>query len=409
MMKSKDAVELSPQQQKVALGLLFGVLLLVMMGFSVLFPIEASYIRHFGADVDTMGWIVGVYSLMQFIFAPLWGQLSDRIGRRPVLMAGLVGYVIAQVWFGMASQIWMLFAARMLGGVLSAATMPTAMAYISDITPPEERAKGMGILGAAFGLGVIFGPGLGGSLGQISLSLPFFVSAGLAALALGGVLAFLPESLPAGKRSVPHETKRVSRWSAFSSELAALYGVTLALSLGIVGLEVTFSFFAQDRLHLNPQNVGWIFVTMGIVGSFVQGFLVGKLTKRWGEVRMTLVGLSVGVLGMIGVALSSNMAGAIVAICLLSIGTGIARPANSSLISRRATVGQGVAIGLMDSFDSLGRIIGPLLGGYLYKVGTGMPYFSGALLLGVALALSAFWARSMSGGLTPGAAIPAEG
>jgi len=388
-----NVTTLTPAQRKRAMGLLFGVLLLIMIGFSVLFPVEPYYVRKFGADASTMGWIVGTYSLMQFLFAPIWGRVSDRIGRKPILMVGLLGYVIGQTLFGMAGSLWMLFAARTVAGVLSAAALPTAMAYIADITPPEDRAKGMGLLGAAFGLGVIIGPGIGGALGGISLALPFFVSAAIAGLALVGVFTLLPESLAPANRVGRHEQK--SRWAAFAWDIAALYGVTLALSLGMTGIEVTFGFFAADRLGLTPGGVGWIFVAMGVVASFVQGFLVGKLQRVLGESRMMLYGLIFAVLGFLGVAVSHSTVTATVAICMLALGSGLARPSNSALISRRASGGQGVAIGLMDSFDSLGRVLGPLVGGYLYKVGMTMPYISGAALYGVALVLSTSWALSV--------------
>lgn len=372
------------------MGLLFGVVLLIMLGFSVLFPVEPYYVKTFGADARTMGFITAIYSTMQFIFAPLWGRLSDRVGRRPVLMIGLLGFIIGQTFFGLATQLWMLFAARGLAGILSAAALPTAMAYVADITPPEDRAKGMGLIGAAFGLGVIIGPGIGGTLGHLYIALPFFVSAGLAALALLGVASVLPESLPPEART-GQEQQKSSRWSAFSWEIAALFGVTFALSLGMTGIEVTFGFFAADRLGLESNQVGWVFMIMGVVASIVQGMLVGKLQKRLGEARLTLVGLLLGAIGMVGVALSGSTVTATAAICVLAAGTGLARPANSALISRRAPGGQGVAIGLMDSFDSLGRIAGPIVGGTLYRRGMTLPYVSGGAMFTIALLLSLFW------------------
>ncbi|MFO7172160.1 MAG: MFS transporter [Bacillota bacterium] len=381
----------TPEQRRRAMALLFGVLLLIMVGFSVLFPIEPYYVRRFGVDAGTMGIIAGTYSAMQFLFSPLWGRLSDRVGRRPVLIVGLLGYVVGQTLFGLATQVWMLFAARTLAGILSAAALPTAMAYIADITPPEDRARGMGLVGAAFGLGVVIGPAMGGALGQVSLSLPFFVSAGLAGAALVAVAAVLPESLPAGART-PREASRASRWSAFAWEVAALYGVTLALSMGMAGIELTFGFFAADRLGLTPRQTSWVFTVMGLVLAAVQGGLVGRLQRRWGEIRMELVGLALAALAMVWVALTRSPVAATCAIALLAAGMGIARPANSALISRRATTGQGTAIGLMDSFDSLGRIIGPVLGGSLYRRGLTLPFLSGAVLFAVALLLAAAWA-----------------
>lgn len=386
-----SASQFTPQQRRRATLLLFFVLLLIMMGFSILFPVKAYYMETFGADAFIMGLISTVYSLMQFIFAPLWGRLSDRVGRRPVLMAGLLGFVVSQTLFGLATRIWMLFAARTVGGILTAAAMPTAMAYIADITPPEDRAKGMGLLGAAFGLGVIVGPGVGGVLGNYSLGLPFFVSAGIAFLAFLCVAAFLPESLPPETRQAKHEEPTGSRWAAFTGEMASLYLITLALSLGMVGIEATFSFFAAERLELELNETSWIFVVMGIVATLVQGFVVGPVQKALGEPRMMLVGLLVGAVGMAAVITTTNPVLVTIAICVLSVGTSLARPANSALISKQAKVGQGIAIGLMDSFDSLGRIVGPTAAGYIFRISPALPYLSGAILFLIAFGLALFW------------------
>jgi len=385
-----SSAALTPRQRRQAMALLFSVLLLVMMGFSVLFPIQAYYIRQFGADTLTMGLLTSIYSVMHFIAAPIWGRISDRVGRRPVLMAGLLGFVFSQLMFGLATQIWMLFVARTLGGLLSAAAMPTAMAYIADVTSEEERAKGMGLMGAAFGLGVIIGPAIGGPLGTISLALPFFVSASLSFLAFLGVLTILPESLPAEVRG-ERKSSRKSRWGTFSPHMTALYLITLVLSLGMAGVETTFSFLAADVLHLGPDGVSWVFVAMGIVSVIVQGGLVGRIQKALGETRMMILGLVIATIGMAWVVFIQSPVWATVAICVLAVGMSLARPANSALISRHARTGQGVAIGVMDSFDSLGRIIGPSLGGAIYKLGPTLPYASGALLFAVACGLALFW------------------
>lgn len=381
-------------EQRRALLLLFGVLLLIMLGFSVLFPVEPYYVRGFGADARTMGVIVGIYSTMQFIFAPLWGRLSDRIGRRPVLMVGLLGYVVSQTFFGLASSLWMLFAARTMAGVLSAAAMPTAMAYIADITPPDDRAKGMGLVGAAFGLGVIIGPAVGGTLGGVWLPLPFLVSAGLAGLALLFVGLWLPESLPPDARRTTHEPWG-ARWVALAGDMAVLYAITFVLSVGMAGVEVTFGFFAADRLGLQPSQTGGLFVAMGVVAVIVQAGLVGKLQRMIGEGRMMVVGLALSVVGMVGVMVSTTPLVATMAICVLAMGMGLARPSNSALISRRAVGGQGTVIGLMDSIDSLGRIAGPLVGGSLYRQGVTLPYLIGAALFAFALVLGGVWASSV--------------
>lgn len=364
--------------QKRILGILFAVLFIVMLGFSTLFPVEPYYVKTFGATSRTMGWLMASYSLAQFIFSPIWGRLSDRIGRRPVMMIGLGGYAICMTGFGLATSLPGLFLGRTLAGVLSSATLPTAMAVIADSTSEEDRAKGMGILGAAFGLGVIFGPFIGGVLGETNIRLPFFFDAALAIVTLLLVLFILPESLKKGGDQPARPAG--SRWSAFSQDTVALYLLAFVVTFSLAGLETTFAFLANDRLGLTSRNVGYVFAIMGVVGTIVQGGLVGRLKKLIGEERMIPTGLFISAIGMGLIAIAPSPWVATVAISTFAAGHGLIRPANASLISRRAKVGQGLAIGLLDSMDSLGRVLGPIVGGFLYAWRDGAPFVSGATL-----------------------------
>lgn len=384
------------------LGLLFITLFVVMLGFSILFPVEAYYIQSFGADERSMGVVITLYSLMQFLFSPLWGRLSDRIGRKPVMMIGLAGYAVSMALFGAATQLWHLFAARALAGALSSATLPTAMAVIADSTDEEHRTRGMGFLGAAFGLGVIFGPALGGILGVQALWLPYFVTAGLAGLNLLFVLLMLPESLPPEKRQ-RKESQPTSRWAAFHQEIAALYFLSFIVSFSLAGLEATFGFLAANRLGLDPRQVSYIFVLMGITGAVVQGGLIGRLKQRFGEVALMQAGLLISAAGFTIVAIAQQPWVAAVGLSVFAGGNGLIRPSNASLISRKARVGQGLAIGLLDSFDSMGRILGPIVGGLLFYVADYLPFSLGAALT---LASSLIFSLLYGGGREPGRPQP---
>ena len=361
------------------LGVLFLTLLVVMLGFSILFPIEAFYIKSFNATSLSMGALIMLYSLMQFIFSPFWGRLSDRIGRKPVLLIGLCGYALSMVAMGMATELWHLFAARGFGGILSSATLPTAMAVIADSTDEEHRTRGMGILGAAFGLGVIIGPAVGGLLGRNHLWLPYFVTAGLAAAIMVFVLVALPESLPPARRGA-HAGRRKSRWAAFHRAISALYFISFIVSFTLAGLEATFGFLAADRYGLGPDKVGLMFVVMGLASAGIQGGAIGPLQRRFGDTRLIQAGLVVSAIGFTAIALAATPLLATIAIAVFAAGNGLIRPANVSLISKRAQVGHGLAIGLLDSFDSMGRIAGPLVGGLLYRFYDYLPYALGAVL-----------------------------
>jgi multidrug resistance protein len=373
--------------QRRILGILFAVLFIVMMGFSILFPVEPYYARTFGGTAATMGWLMACYSLAQFIFSPIWGRLSDRVGRKPIMLVGLAGYALSMTLMGFATSLPGLFVARTLAGILSSATLPTAMAVIADSTTESERAKGMGILGAAFGLGVIFGPFIGGTLGAVQITLPFFISAGLAAFTFLLVLAILPESHKVRDRAsadaAPHRAG--SRWSAFNRETVGLYLMAFVVTFSLAGLETSFPFLASDRLGLNERSVGYVYAVMGFVAAVVQGGLVGVLKKAIGEERMIPAGLFVSALGMAGIAIAPSPVMATVAISLFGAGHGLIRPANASLISQRAKVGHGLAIGLLDSMDSLGRILGPVVGGALYAMRGSLPFVSGSVMNVLAL------------------------
>lgn len=367
------------------LGLLFVVLFLVMIGFSILFPIEPHYITLFGATSATMGWLTASFSLGQFIFSPLWGRLSDRIGRKPVMMIGLLGYGVAMFLFALGQTIPHLFIARSLSGVLSAATLPTAMAVIADTTSAEERTKGMGLLGAAFGLGAIFGPFLGGVLGDVSIRMPFFVTAGLSVVTLLFVWRMLPESLRPEDRAVVRE--RVSRLKAFQPDTLWLYAVAFLATFSLAGLETAFPFLAYDKLGSTTRTVGYVFAVMGVAGSIVQGGLVGPIRKRIGEARMISVGLLISAVALAWMAFAPSVVAATAALALFAAGHGLIRPANASLVSQRARVGQGLAIGMYDSMDALGRVLGPIVGGTLYLVRDSWPFLSSSAVNVLAFAL----------------------
>lgn len=368
--------EVERKVQNKILGLLFAVLFLVMIGFSILFPVEPYYIQTFGATSATMGWLMASFSLAQFVFSPLWGRLSDRVGRKPVMMIGLAGYSLSMALFALAQSVPQLFFARSLAGVLSSATLPTAMAVISDTTTEDERAKGMGLLGAAFGLGAIFGPFIGGVLGDIAIRLPFFVTSGLSLATLLFVWRMLPESLRPEKKAA--SVQRASRLQAFQPDTTWLYAVAFLATFSLAALETAFPFLAYDRLGATTRSVGYIFAVMGIAGSIVQGGLIGPIRKLIGEERMIPAGLLISAVGLVLIALSKNAVSGAAALSLFAVGHGLIRPANASLITQRTRVGQGLAIGVYDSMDALGRVLGPIAGGTAYVLRDSLPFLGSA-------------------------------
>lgn len=370
-------------------------MIVIMLGFGMVVPIMPFLIDKMGATGSDLGWLVAVYALMQLIFAPIWGALSDRVGRKPVLMLGIVGYAIFLILFGLATQFWMLFLARSLAGILSSATYPSMMAFISDSTTPEERGDGMGKLGAAMGLGVILGPGIGGWLAGDSLSLPFFIAAAMAVVTLILVAIFLPESLPpeARQQTELRTVDMKALWAALHSPIGILFGMAFLVSFGLTSFEAIFGLYALQKFSYGTEQVGTIMVVVGLVSAGAQGALIGPMTRKWGEpfvIKLSILGSVVGFLLMLTAV---NYATVLLTTGFFVLTVALLRPAVASLISQQATMGQGIALGLNNSFMSLGRIIGPLGAGYLFDINISFPYLGGALIMLIGYFVSLVWVR----------------
>jgi DHA1 family multidrug resistance protein-like MFS transporter len=283
------------------ISILFFTLIVVMLGFGMIIPIMPFYVESLGASGSALGMLMAVYGLMQFIFAPLWGQLSDRVGRRNVIMIGVFGNALAQFLFGMSTQLWMLFAARALAGVLSSATLPTAMAYISDSTEEKDRGGGMGAIGAAMGIGMVLGPGLGGWLAGIDLSFPYFMASVLSLVALIIIYFVLPESLPPERRQHEHSAVQGPRldviWKSLWGPVGFLLFMAFLLTFALTNFESIFGLYANDRYGYGPQAVGWILTLVGVTSAVMQGVMTGPLTRRFGEaavMKAALLGSAAG-------------------------------------------------------------------------------------------------------------------
>ncbi|MBS4194136.1 MFS transporter [Lederbergia citri] len=371
---------------KKSLPILFAVMFLVMVGFGIIIPVLPFYAENVGASPTQLGFLMAVYSLMQLIFAPMWGRISDRIGRKPVIMIGIFGLSVSFFLMGLSSQLWMLFAARIIGGFLSSANMPTVMAYVADITTPEDRGKGMGMVGAAVGLGFVFGPAIGGIFSKISLSMPFYIAGTSSFITFFLVLFLLQESLTKENRNEVH-SENASLWQSFRGSLSILFILQLFISLSLSGLEATFAYYAAKKAGLGTVTLGYLFMIMGVAGAIVQGGLVGILTKKYGEGVVIQIGIIVSAIGFGLILLIDSFMTAAIFLTIFGIGNGVIRPSISALLTKKSTSGHGSATGLLSSFDSLGRIVGPPLGGWLFSVAIGLPYISGIILSIVALIL----------------------
>jgi len=372
-------------------------LVVVMLGFGMVIPILPFYIERFGAGGSAFGLLIAIASLTEFLFGPVWGSISDRTGRKPILMIGLFGYGLAMLLFGLSTELWMLYASRALSGVLSSAALSTAMAYIGDSTSERERGGGMGLLGASAGAGTIIGPGIGGLLAKGSLSTPFFIAAALSLLSLSLIAFLLPESLPREHR-VPagRGLKFVSFRSLFQalrSPIGFLLFLAFFATLGTSNFEAIYSLYMVEKLDYLPERIGLILTIVGMIALIGRGLLTGIFTMHWGETRVIQGSLLAAALGFGFLLLAGTFPAVLLATAFFSFAVTFLRPSIHSLTSQRANVGQGTALGLSNSFVSLGRIAGALGAGALFDLGVEYPYWTGLVLLLIGFAASLVWLK----------------
>jgi DHA1 family multidrug resistance protein-like MFS transporter len=366
-------------------------LVVVTLGYGLVIPIFPFYIEKLGGSGGELGMLVALSALTELLFGPLWGSLSDRVGRKRVLMVGVFGYGAALLLMGFATHLWMLFAARALSGVLTAATMPSAMAYVGDATSEKDRGGGIGWLGSAAGLGIILGPGVGGWLARGSLSQPFFVGAGLAWTALLLVAFLLPETLPTRAKSgrEPRHTLSLGRLrDALASPIGFPLFLLFLVSFALANFEAVFGLYAAQRFGFGPQRVGTILMVVGLVTTLGKGALTGPLTRRWGEERVVQASMLAGAIGYLVLLAAFDFVTILAATAAFILSKTVLRPALLALVSRRADLGQGTAMGLGNTFLSLGRIIGPLWAGLIFDVGITLPYLSGAAIMAAGFVVS---------------------
>jgi MFS transporter, DHA1 family, tetracycline resistance protein len=388
--------------KKPSLGAIFLTVFLDLLGFGLVLPFLAEEARdgfHTTALTGTL--LAAVYSLMQFLFVPVWGRLSDRIGRRPVLVVSVAATFVGMSGLGVAigwgnSVAW-LFAARIFSGIATA-NLGTASAYIADVTSPEDRARGMGLIGMAFGLGFILGPGIGGALSAITINgrhgaIACFAAAGLSVINFVWVQVGLAESLPKEKRT--KSTRRLvpldlhAAKEAFARPgIALCVLVNFVIVLSFTNLDQTFRFYNKDVFHMSPVETGLVLASVGVVAAGVQGGLIRRLSRRYGEGALIVGGVLLQAIAFAGIAWAPavGMAALFVAMGLLAIGNGLTQPSTSAYVSKRADPrAQGNALGTNQSAASLARTLGPALGGWLYGAfGPQSPYIVAAAGMGLA-------------------------
>ena len=373
------------KEHRAKIGIVFLIVFIDLVGFGIVIPILPLYAEEYGPSPVVFGLLMASFSIMQFIFAPILGRLSDKIGRRPVLLVSLIGSAVGYVLFGIAGSLAMLFASRIIDGI-SGGNISTAQAVIADITAPEDRAKGMGMIGAAFGLGFILGPAIGALLVNIAPWMPGAAAAVASMIAFFLVLTRLPETLDdsARRKARTHPLNLRNLAGALAHPLIGLCLLMVFCTIfAFANFETTFAQFAKLRFSFSTSTIAWLFVYAGVLGAVVQGGFVGRLAKRFGEARLIVAGTMLSFLALGTLPYAPGTGPLLAVLAVLALGQGIAHPSLSALTSKLAGPDEvGGVMGIYQGMSSLARIIGPFWAEVVYgKLGFAWPFRTGSVFM----------------------------
>lgn len=386
------------------LGVVVAIVLVDLLGFSIVMPLLAPFARQYGMAGWQIGLLFAAYPMAQLVAGPILGRLSDRYGRRPLLIVSQAGTALSFVVLGLSSNFTIMLLARLLDGA-SGGNILVAQAYVADVTKPENRARGMGLIGMAFGLGFVLGPLLGGLMLELPvdpawrLKIPFLAAAGFSTIALVLVLTRLPESLP--RDAASRQAARVVSWRGIADTMTLpgvgrLVALGALVVLGFAALEGTYSLYLRERLGWEARGAAFGFAYLGLVSALVQGGLIRRLVPRYGEPRLIAVGVAALVVGFAAVALSTSAAALLGATLIVGVGQGLASPSVSGLLSRiTPSSEQGAVFGVLSSAQTLSRMINYVVANLLLaRSGPSAPFWEAAAIASLALLLAASVPRS---------------
>ncbi|WP_372011679.1 MFS transporter [Paenibacillus chitinolyticus] len=380
---------------------------IAMLGIGLIIPVLPEFLKEFGLGGKTAGYLVAAFGLTQFIFSPIGGEWSDKYGRRIMIVSGLALFTVSNLLFAMASEVWMLYTSRLIGGIGAAAMIPSMMAYIADITTDEKRGKGMGMLGAAMSLGFVIGPGIGGFLAELGLRAPFYVSSAVGALAMIGSLLVLPESLTkeelAANRSsqVKKESIFIQLGHSFKAPYFILLLLVFALTFGLANFEAVFPLFVDNKYGYTAKDISILITVGALIGAVIQAMLIDKLIRRFGEKKLINLTFILSAVCLILMLLSGNFWYILVITMMFFTLTSIMRPAINTLLSKMAGDEQGFVAGMNNAYMSLGNIFGPAIAGILFDVQINLPYMFGAVILVISFIISTSWSNKNKQKLVP--------
>ncbi len=372
--------------------ILFLTVFIHLLGFGIIIPLLPYYAETYGATGLTVGLLTTSFSFSQFVFAPFWGRLSDRVGRRPILIGSLLLTGVSYLVYAAAGSLALLFASRILAGV-AGAVLSTAQAYVADTTTPENRTKGMGLIGAAFGMGFIFGPAIGGVLSRWGFAAPAYASASLALAAAVFAFLRLPESLPREARAgaAARRSRTTLREALARPAVGTVLGLFFVATLCFSGMETILALFCQRFYGWGPHEIGYLFAYVGVVAASMQLGIVGALARRFGERALVRAGLALMGAAFVTAGLVPPLALFLLVMGAIAVASGLMTPSLSGLISIATPADeQGGILGVYQSLGSLARAAGPFLGGLAFDVvSPGAPLWMAGIGLGLAALFAA--------------------
>jgi len=376
---------------KAPLLLIFFTVFIDLVGFGLIIPVLPTYAQQLHASEWMVGCVIATYSVLQFIFTPIWGRMSDKVGRRPILLFSLAASALGYLIWGFSNSLVLLFVARAVAGAGNA-NIAVAQAYVSDVTTPENRAKGMGLVGAAFGLGFVIGPAIGAGCVGLGLQTIGFIAAAMSLLDLVLTFFLLPE--PPVRSNAATERFSTDKNFYFSTvsdpKLRTSLLIFFISTFAFANMEATIVMLTNNQFHFTPRDNTLMFLYIGLLIVFVQGGMIHRLTKKYGEKKLIGAGCIMVAIGLILTPVTANLWVLGAALFFLAVGSGLNNPANQSMLSKLAPADRtGGVLGVGQSLSTLGRIAGPVVGACAFQyLGMSSPYFIGAVAMVVAFILS---------------------
>lgn len=390
------------KEQKAVFMILLSNVFIVFLGVGLIIPVMPSFMDMMHLSGKTMGSLVAVFALSQLLISPLAGRWVDRYGRKKIIIIGLFLFGLSELVFGIGTNVWVLYLARILGGISAAFVMPSATAYVADITSLEERPKAMGYVSAAISTGFIIGPGVGGFIAEYGIRVPFFFAAVIAFVACLSSIFILKEPLSKEELAeIAANAKQTSFIGDLKKSLHPLYFIAFiivfVLAFGLSAYETVFSLFSDHKFGFTPKDIAAIITISSIFGVVVQIFMFGKMVNKLGEKKVIQACLIVGAILAVASTMISGFLAVLLVTSFIFLAFDLLRPALTTFLSKAAGKEQGFVAGMNSTYTSLGNIAGPAIGGILFDVNIHYPYLFAAVIMGIGLIITVMWKEKQFG------------